>query len=305
LYHDLSKDIGPQYTRRPNYIPPYILNAMTQLPAAPVLDDRGDAFERIFLPDLIPKVVRHKPSEKNKPGELGDVDYTAVDWSFTPFTSSNPIQVAGVATKKKTGGGLGLAATKTKKEKENVDIGWRDIDDGTWTANDGFEFEDGGYVHAWGGTNLWDKELSNAEPFDVSNRLSIDSTDSIDRVISNEEPSTPHKESGSMATHVSSASSSHNSISVPVAAPAGTPVEPIKEIVQSIPSTVETISAVKKLEHMVEKSAGRNLPPITQSSPRDGELKESVSPAKKRRSKDSNSLSVSQSSAEIVNTKLI
>jgi hypothetical protein len=171
-YHDLSQPVGPCLTRRPHFIPPHILNSITNLPCAPVLDDRGDAFERVYLPDLIPPVVRHAPTSDE---EVTGVDYTALDWSFVPFESADPggISLAlGVPLKKKdkssSGGGmgLGLAVTKTRKEKETIDIGWRDDDDGTWLPNDGFDQDDGGYIFGWSGATLLEKELAASELLD-------------------------------------------------------------------------------------------------------------------------------------------
>lgn len=171
-YHDLSQPVGPYLTRRPHFIPPHILNSITSLPCAPVLDDRGDAFERVYLPDLIPPVVRHTTASD---GEATGVDYTALDWSFVPFESADAggISLAlGVPLKKKdksgSGGmGLGLTVTKTRKEKETIDIGWRDDDDGTWVPNDGFDNDDGGYIFGWSGAALLDKELAASEILDA------------------------------------------------------------------------------------------------------------------------------------------
>lgn len=292
-YHEMNRTLGPQLTRRPHLLPPFVAASLTTMPAAPILDDRGDAFERIFLPDLIPPVVRHKRPPGSKSDLVADVDYTAVDWDFLPFSSSMP-ELPGKAKKKeKKSSGLGLAAAKTRKEKENLDIGWRDIDDGTWTENDGFDFDDGGYLHEWGGMGSLEKALVGAELYDVSNRISSrDSQDNfnldIDKARKMSIGSDFGKDIASPASIASTVPTSafgsdkellglkNNDPDISVGV-----IDPIKENPNAFPNAVTTVSVVQKIEHSVQKK----LPPL-ENSPRtevdiDGNVKK-----ERRKSKD-------------------
>lgn len=272
--HDISRPVGPQLTRRPHILPPFIVKSLTNLPAAPILDDRGDAFERIFLPDLVPPVVRHKRPVGSKSDQVADVDYSAVDWDFLPFSSS--IQgLPGLKKKEKKSAGLGLAAAKTRKEKENLDIGWRDIDDGTWVTNDGFDYDDGGYLHEWGGTGTLEKELAGAELFDVSTRLS--SRDSHDNF--NLESEQARKMS--IGSDVGKDLASPASVSTMPTSNFGSDkellnlrnedsniavgmIEPIKENPNAFSDAVATIAVVQRIEH---KAHNKKLAPL-ENSPR-------------------------------------
>jgi hypothetical protein len=282
-YHDISRDKGPQMTRRPNFIPPHILNSLVQLPCAPVLDDRGDAFERVFLPDLMPKVVRHKAPNRN---ELGDVDYTAIDWKFLPFDTSDPmVSIIGKNPNKKEkpkSSGLGLAATKTRKEKDNIDIGWRDSDDGTWAPNSGFDEDDGGYIFNWGGAGDLEKEVAMSEviqmsgshdDIDVSTRLNS-ARDELSKkdgsAISNAPPVTTPKS-------IASTTSNSDDLSIP----AGVAISPIKERPNAeLKAAVITISVANKVEHhgKLPPLESTNKPEVQASNPKKRNSKSSQPP---------------------------
>jgi hypothetical protein len=113
----------PRYSRRPCFLPKTIRSGVNSLPPACILDDFGDAFERHLSTAMVPPVVRK---------DDGTVDRSNVDVEFVPLKKAPDQHFASVNTK-----------------KEEIDIGWDDIDDGALESLDAINLDDGGWMEEW------------------------------------------------------------------------------------------------------------------------------------------------------------
>jgi len=131
---DYGKETGqaismPIFTRRPHFLPPAF--QINDIPNASILNDRGDAFERVFCSALVPPVYR-------------DMDGYVVDQcdpNFVPLSNS--------LTKSKS-----FISCGYDEDTRNTDIGWNDIDDGSLYDLSQAAFDDGGFWYSWGDDNL-------------------------------------------------------------------------------------------------------------------------------------------------------
>ena len=118
----------PQWTRRPEYLPPKLKGQIKTIPSCYLLDDRGDSYERNHAPAIVAPVIRD---------EFGHVSYEAYDTIFVPL-------------KKKNESGGGFSGMLLSDGREEIDVGWVDEDDGTFTEKKDYIQDDGGYFLGWG-----------------------------------------------------------------------------------------------------------------------------------------------------------
>ena len=126
-----SRDEGvqfPHWTRRPEFIPSKLKSQIKSFPCCYLLDDCGDSYERNHAPRIVPPVLRD---------EWGHVSYDNFDTMFVPL--------------KKTPTTAGsFSQMKLTEEREAIDLGWTDEDDGTFTQKNDRVLDDGGYFLGWG-----------------------------------------------------------------------------------------------------------------------------------------------------------
>lgn len=113
----------PRFSRRPNFLPKAIRSGVNSLPPACILDDFGDAFERHLSAAMVPPVVRK---------DDGTVDRSHVDIEFQPLKKAPDQHFASVNTR-----------------KEEIDLGWDDIDDGALESLEAIHLDDGGWMEEW------------------------------------------------------------------------------------------------------------------------------------------------------------
>lgn len=148
VYPDTEEIPFPHWTRRPEHLPPLLKSQVKSIPCCYLLDDRGDSYERNHAPGIVPPVIRD---------EWGLVAYDQFDTVFVPL--------------KKVENGAGFSGIMLSDEREVIDVGWADEDDGTFTQKNAFFLDDGGYS-GWGTKEevVEEVRLDKQESFDMSNR---------------------------------------------------------------------------------------------------------------------------------------
>ena len=139
----------PHWTRRPEFLPPKLKAQIKSVPCCYLLDDIGDSYERNHAPGIVPPVLRD---------DWGQIAYDKFDSIFQPL-------------KKKTESGGGFSSMTMNDEREVLDVGWQDADDGTFTQKNAYILDDGGYHMGWGNV----KE-------EVIEEIHVDKQDSLDSV---------------------------------------------------------------------------------------------------------------------------
>lgn len=145
----------PHWTRRPEFLPPLIRKQVKSVPCCYVLDDIGDSYERNHAPGIVPPVLRD---------EWGEIDYDKHDTLFVPL-------------KKKPEDGGGFSNMMPTDEREEIDVGWVDANDGTFTQRNERVIDDGGWHLGWG-----DVKEEIVEEVDLEHQESFSSAEaSVDR----------------------------------------------------------------------------------------------------------------------------